>query len=103
MSTRGMDAFQAIIHSLGEHLVTSLGRESLESLTIVGDEVLNTADVHVTLQDGSWSAEERAIDTILDVLPLFDEDGLHVSYCFVPESVDRIEQKAGDRAGYVLA
>lgn len=103
MHAQGMDEFQAIIVSLGEHLVQSVGKENLESLTVVGEPSLFTADVHIGLDDGSWAAEERAIDKVLEVIGLFDDEGLHVSYCFVPDALERIEQQAAAKVALFVA
>ena len=85
-----VNEFDAVIHSLGEHVVSYVGSDNLRSVRIWSDELSGTADISIVLADESWDAESRAIERMLQVREVF-LDELSFDYRFDPaESVSRV-------------
>ena len=69
-----VNEFEATIHSLGEHVLTYLGRDHVQAVTIWGDGLSGTADISIVMVDASWATEERAIEKMVEVREMFIDD-----------------------------
>lgn len=76
-----MEAFEALVHSLGECSVTYVGKEHLRQLTIWADELHATAHIEICLEDDSWAAREHAIDKMIEIRQMFLDD-ISIEYAF---------------------
>lgn len=86
----GVNEFDAVIHSLGEHVVSYIGRDNLEAVRIWGDETSGTADISIVLKSQTWDAQERAIDKLVEVREVFLDD-IAIDYRFdTEESLSRM-------------
>ena len=79
-----VNGYEVTIHSLGEHVVSYLGRDHLKSVTIWGDELTATADISIVLSDDSWAEHERAIDKMIEIREMFLND-VAIDYRFDSE------------------
>lgn len=77
-----MSEFDATIHSLGEQLVSYMGRDHLEQLTVAGRSQTGEADVEICLLEDTWDEQSRAIDQVLIVREMFLNE-LSISYRFI--------------------
>ncbi|MGL4178207.1 MAG: hypothetical protein ACRCSN_19300 [Dermatophilaceae bacterium] len=85
-----MNEFEAVINSLGEHVVSYVGKDNIGSVTIWADELTATADVAIVLASDTWEAEERAIDRMIEVRSVF-LDEVAIDYRFdSAEPVSRV-------------
>lgn len=78
-----MDEFQAIIHSLGEHIVDGIGHDNLRHVLVSGDELTSTAEITIVLSRRTWEMQERAIEKMVDLREIF-LDELSFDYRFAP-------------------
>ena len=92
---RLVNEFEAVIHSMGEHVVSYLGRDNVRAVTIWGDELSGSADISIVLAEDSWAAEERAIDRMVEVREMFLDD-IAIDYRFDAEG-------SGSRVGSTKA
>lgn len=76
-----VNEFEATIRSLGENVVSYIGRDNLEAVTIWSDEVSATADISIVLLNQAWDAEARAIDKMIEIREMFLDD-LAIDYRF---------------------
>lgn len=77
-----MDAFPALITSFGDYLVTMIGAENLDQLTVDGHEDSGAAEVEIKLRDNRWDEQLRVIERIGEVRTIF-MDELSFSYRFL--------------------
>lgn len=73
--------FEALIQSLGEHVVDYLGT-SVSTVRIWADELTETARIQICLREATWEAQARAIDKMLELRGMFLDD-LSFDYYFV--------------------
>lgn len=94
MST-GLSEFEATVHSLGEWLVSNIGREHLRALEIQGSEASAAADVTITLASDTWDEQCRAIERVLEAVEMFSDE-IVVDYRFTRDrgAVDRARKSA---------
>lgn len=84
-----MNEFDAVVHSLGEHLVDGIGKEHLTHVLVSPDELTATAEVTIVLSERTWAEQERAIDKIVDLREMFLEE-ISFDYRFAPEPDGRL-------------
>lgn len=66
--------FQALITSLGESLVAYIGKDVIESLSVVGNEKSNLASVVIVPTHHAPKAYDQIIDGVIDVRGMFMGD-----------------------------
>lgn len=74
--------FAVLIRSFLEYLVDAVGKDRLESVVVIGDDVEESAEVRICLTDKSFDSELRAIEHLADVRDVF-MDELSFGYSFV--------------------
>ena len=77
-----VNEFEATIHSLGEHVVDTLGRDNLDQVLVSADELTETAEITISLRRPTWAEQSRAIDRMVELRLLFMDD-LSFDYRFV--------------------
>lgn len=76
-----MEEFEALITSLGEHLVDYIGREHLQRLDVYGDEADGSAHIEVFLTENTWIQQSAVIDKMIELRAMF-MDELAIDYRF---------------------
>lgn len=79
---REVEEFQALVHSLGENVVDTIGKDRLSGVTVYGDDRIGTVDVEISLRSYTWDEQSRAIDKMIDIREMFMGE-VALSYCFV--------------------
>lgn len=97
-----MDEFGALIHSLGEHTVTYLGKDNLSRLDIFGDDVQGTAYIEIALANNTWPAQAAAVDKMLEVREMFFDE-LSIDYRFISEDSETRESAAARQPAFCMA
>lgn len=76
-----MEDFPALIHSLGEHAVSYIGRDLLRGLVVAGDPDNGSAEVEILLEDNTWENQSHAVDRMIELRTMF-LDEISISYSF---------------------
>jgi hypothetical protein len=97
-----MDAFTALVHSLGEHAVTYIGKQNLRRLDIFGDERDGTAFMEVFLQENTWEQQTAAIDKINELRDIFFDE-LSIDFRFMSEDSSTAEAAHARQPSFCLA
>lgn len=97
-----MNDFQALISSLGESIVTYIGKEHLDTLTVFGDSLDMTALVEIGLNENTWESQEQAIDQMIEVRELF-LDEISIAYRFVTPDSSSEEAVRARRPDFCMA
>lgn len=63
--------FQALVTSLGEHLVGYIGKEYISSMSVVGIESANEASIIVVPREHTPEVYDRIIARVIDVRDMF--------------------------------
>lgn len=99
---RRMEDFPALIHSIGEHAVSYIGRQNLAALSVAGDRVNGSAHIEIVLQDNSWTQQSRAIDKMIELRAMF-MDEISLSYSFSGADVVDVPADAEHESTYCFA
>jgi hypothetical protein len=97
-----VNEFEALMSSLGEHVVGYIGQEHLARLFIYGDEVDLSASIEIFLEDESWASRTRAIDKMVEIREMFIDE-ISIDYRFVHEDSETIEAAHARRADFAMA
>lgn len=97
-----MNEFEALIHSLGEHAVSYLGRDALVGLYAFGDAVDQAAQIEIYLKNNSWDEQARAIDAMIRLRELFFDD-LAIQYRFAEVDSETVDAARARGSLYALA
>lgn len=77
-----MQEIQALVQSLGETTVNTLGKANLARLDIFVDSPNGTAFAEIALHDNTWAQQSMAIDRMLEVRETFFDE-LAIEYRFI--------------------
>ena len=94
-----MNEFEALIHSLGEHLVITLGRDNLRRLDVFGDATDEAAYVEIVLADQSWASMSDAVDKMIEVREMFIDE-ISLDYRFASEDSETRASAQARRSDY---
>lgn len=97
-----MDAFPALVQSLGEHAVAYIGKERLLALNVFGDPTDMSAEVEIYLRDNSWDEQTRAIDLMIELREMY-LDELAISYRFAERDSETAEATAAAGPAFAMA
>jgi hypothetical protein len=97
-----VDDFQALMHSLGEHAVDYIGKDSLRRLDVFGDEADGAAYIEICLEENSWDERSRAIDKMLEIREMF-LDEVSIEYRFIDEDSSTVEAAVARGPAFCMA
>lgn len=100
--TGAMDEFGALITSLGEHLVVTVGKENLQRVDIFGDESDGSAHIEIVLVDDAWDRMSGAIDKMIEIREMF-LDELSIDYRFADQDSETAASANARRSNFVYA
>lgn len=93
-----MNEFRAMMQSLLENVVDYVGKDRLQAVQVIPDELTGSAHVDVCLTKESAQTVRDAIGRIAEVRDMFMDD-VAVDYTFKDESLtERIRQEHPDLA-----
>lgn len=93
--------FEALITSLGENLVSYIGKDFIRSLSVVGNEDSLDASAIIVPAQQSVEVYDKIIDAVIDVRGMFMSD-VNFDY-IIAGSDDSIHESAGSRAVFATA
>lgn len=78
-----MKPFQALLHSLLEHVVEYMQNDvDIQAVRVSGDEHTESAHIEIVLGKNTWEQQQRAIDHMIEIRAIFIGD-LALDYMFV--------------------
>lgn len=93
--------FQALITSLGESLVAYIGKDVIESLSVVGNEKSNLASVVIVPIHHVPKVYDQIIDGVIDVRGMFMKD-IQFDY-FISDTDESTSVRDDATASYAMA
>lgn len=93
--------FQALITSLGSSLVAYIGKDVIESLSVVGFENSNAASVVIVPTAHAPKVYDQIIDGVIDVRGMFMSD-IQFDYV-ISDSDESVEEATGSKAVFATA
>ncbi|WP_340539424.1 hypothetical protein [Nocardioides sp. GXZ039] len=96
-----MDDFQALISSLGESVVTYVGKDRLQSLYVFGDPGDMAAAIELGLAENTWEFQQHAIDKLIEIREMF-LDEVSISYRFVTPDSSSAEATAARQPDFSM-
>jgi hypothetical protein len=97
-----MNDFEALIQSLGEHIIEYLKAARVSRVRIFPDANSESAHIEICLSDHSWSAQSSAIDKMIEIRAIFLDD-IAFDYAFVDEDQCGSDSAASRSADFVAA
>lgn len=94
-----MNEFEALIHSLGEHTVITLGRDNIRRIDVFGDPTDTTAHIEIVLRDQSWESMAAAVEKMIEVREMFFAE-ISIDYRFASEDSETPASAAARRSDY---
>lgn len=91
-----VDEIAALTQSIGEHAVQAIGRDNLESLTVVTNANDMTARIAVELIDNNAETQAEALEELFSVQDLFFEE-VSMTFAFGVDAIPDGVQVTGQR------
>jgi len=93
--------FQALVTSLGEQLVSYIGSDFYDSISVVGIESANEASIIIVPSEHTPAVYDRIIDKMIDVRGMF-MDEIRFDY-MISDSDDSIAAQSDSKAVFAAA
>lgn len=94
-----MNEFEALVHSLGEHLVITLGKPNLRRIDVFADPTDGTAHIEIVLAQQTWECMSTVVDKMIEIREMFFDD-IAIDYRFVTEDSETGASAEARRSDY---